>query len=92
MESDNGGEDNDSLLPIYYHGFLVTLNSVYKLLKAHQERHVPNGNTLVDGLVIGDVSHIVLLDRKVLSEDDIIDHHITTRGRNEPIGALLHHF
>lgn len=39
---------------------------------ARQERHISNGNTLVDGLGIGDVGHIVLRDRKVLSEDGIL--------------------
>ncbi|WP_438350407.1 ribonuclease J [Paenibacillus sp. FA6] len=40
--------------------------------EAHQSRKITNGNTLVDGLGIGDVGTIVLRDRKLLSEDGIL--------------------
>jgi ribonuclease J len=40
--------------------------------EARQTRKVTTGNTLVDGLGIGDVGTIVLRDRKLLSEDGIL--------------------
>ncbi|XID94780.1 ribonuclease J [Paenibacillaceae bacterium WGS1546] len=39
---------------------------------ARQHRKVPVGNTLVDGLGIGDVGQVVLRDRKHMSEDGIL--------------------
>jgi len=39
---------------------------------ASQRRQIPTGNTLVDGLGIGDVGHVVLRDRKHMSEDGIL--------------------
>jgi ribonuclease J len=54
--------------------FIVSNGDVVDIVgsEAIQERKVPNGNTLVDGLGIGDVGQIVLRDRKLLSEDGIL--------------------
>ncbi|EFM08924.1 RNA-metabolising metallo-beta-lactamase [Paenibacillus curdlanolyticus YK9] len=54
--------------------FIVSNGDVVDFIgsEAMQERKVANGNTLVDGLGIGDVGNIVLRDRKVLSADGIL--------------------
>ncbi|NBD26898.1 ribonuclease J [Paenibacillus glycinis] len=56
------------------HTFIVNNGDVVDFVDgaARQERKVANGNTLVDGLGIGDVGNVVLRDRKVLSEDGIL--------------------
>ncbi|RKP58125.1 ribonuclease J [Cohnella endophytica] len=54
--------------------FIINNGDVVDIVgsEALQERKVPNGNTFVDGLGIGDVGNIVLRDRKVLSADGIL--------------------
>lgn len=56
------------------HIFIVNNGDVVDIRAsdARQDRKIPNGITFVDGLGIGDVGHIVLRDRKVLSEDGIL--------------------
>jgi ribonuclease J len=50
--------------------------------EAFQERSVPNGDTYVDGLGIGDVGNVVLRDRRVLSADGILII-VVTFGKSE---------
>ncbi|MBD3922287.1 ribonuclease J [Paenibacillus sp. PR3] len=59
---------NDSNIFILNNGDVVDFAGS----EAFQERNVPNGDTYVDGLGIGDVGNIVLRDRKVLSADGIL--------------------
>ncbi|MBM7702974.1 ribonuclease J [Bacillus iocasae] len=40
--------------------------------EARHTRHVPAGNTYVDGIGVGDVGEIILRDRKQLSEDGML--------------------
>jgi ribonuclease J len=61
------GVDKDNI-------FILNNGDVVDIVKgaARQVRTIPTGNTLVDGLGIGDVGNIVLRDRKLLSEDGIL--------------------
>ncbi|AOZ94412.1 ribonuclease J [Paenibacillus crassostreae] len=61
------GVDKDNIF-IVNNGDVVDIHNQ----EARQTRKVSNGNTLVDGLGIGDVGTIVLRDRKLLSEDGIL--------------------
>jgi ribonuclease J len=61
------GVDTDNIF-IINNGDVVDIRNQ----EARQTRKVTNGNTLVDGLGIGDVGTIVLRDRKLLSEDGIL--------------------
>ncbi|OUQ89610.1 ribonuclease J [Brevibacillus brevis] len=53
---------------------------------AVQERKIPSGNTLVDGLGIGDVGNGILRDRKHLSEDGIL---VIVVTRSKTDGKIL---
>ncbi|MBY0084593.1 MULTISPECIES: ribonuclease J [Brevibacillus] len=53
---------------------------------ALQERKIPAGNTLVDGLGIGDVGNGILRDRKHLSEDGIL---VIVVTRSKTDGKIL---
>ncbi|QDS34677.1 ribonuclease J [Brevibacillus brevis] len=53
---------------------------------AIQERKIPAGNTLVDGLGIGDVGNGILRDRKHLSEDGIL---VIVVTRSKTDGKIL---
>ncbi|MGG1660192.1 ribonuclease J [Brevibacillus sp. NRS-1366] len=53
---------------------------------ASQERKVPAGSTLVDGLGIGDVGSVILRDRKHLSEDGIL---VVVVTRSKADGKIL---
>ncbi|MCM3142249.1 ribonuclease J [Brevibacillus sp. MER 51] len=53
---------------------------------AMQERKIPAGNTLVDGLGIGDVGNGILRDRKHLSEDGIL---VIVVTRSKTDGKIL---
>ncbi|WP_281274932.1 ribonuclease J [Brevibacillus fluminis] len=54
--------------------------------KVKQERKIPAGNTLVDGLGIGDVGTMILRDRKHLSEDGIM---VVVVTRSKADGKIL---
>ncbi|MCD9025377.1 ribonuclease J [Cohnella silvisoli] len=56
------------------HIFIVKNGDVVDIRnrEARQSRKIPTGNTLVDGLGIGDVGNVVLRDRRLLSEDGIL--------------------
>ncbi len=61
------GVDQDNIF-IVNNGDVVDISNH----QAIQRRKITTGNTLVDGLGIGDVGTIVLRDRKLLSEDGIL--------------------
>lgn len=46
---------------------------------------VYSGNTLIDGLGVGDVGNIVLRDRKLLSEDGIFIVVVTLNRKSKPL-------
>ncbi|PLR74828.1 MULTISPECIES: ribonuclease J [Bacillus] len=56
------------------HTFIVKNGDVVDIEDgtARQTREVPAGNTLIDGMGVGDVGEVVLRDRKQLSEDGML--------------------
>jgi ribonuclease J len=56
------------------HTFIVKNGDVVDIEDgtARQTREVPSGNTLIDGMGVGDVGEVVLRDRKQLSEDGML--------------------
>lgn len=53
--------------------------------KIHQDHAVPAGDTMIDGIGVGDIGSIVLRDRKMLSEDGVFVSTVTIDRRNKKI-------
>lgn len=57
----------------------------YEKGRMHATGQVPSGNTMVDGIGIGDIGNIVLRDRRMLSEDGIFVAVVTIDRRKKKI-------
>lgn len=57
----------------YSNIFITSMGDIltYEKGKMHQAGHVDAGNTMIDGIGVGDIGNIVLRDRKMLAEDGI---------------------
>ncbi|MFC3882517.1 ribonuclease J [Bacillus songklensis] len=71
------------------HVFVLEKGDVveFKNGQVHTGGKVPAGNTLIDGLGIGDVGNIVLRDRRLLSQDGILIVVVTIDKQRKQIAA-----
>jgi ribonuclease J len=55
--------------------------------KMHNAGHVDAGNTMIDGIGVGDIGNIVLRDRKMLAEDGIFIAVVTIDRKKKKVVA-----
>ncbi|MFC0043612.1 ribonuclease J [Metabacillus iocasae] len=69
--------------------FLIEKGDVIEFKDGYAQRggRVQSGNTLIDGLGVGDVGNIVLRDRRLLSQDGILIVVVTINKANRVISA-----
>lgn len=71
------------------HIFVPAIGDVLSIEKGkmHRGGHVESGNTMIDGIGVGDIGNIVLRDRKILAEDGIFIAVVTIDRKKKRIVA-----
>ncbi|WP_390408462.1 ribonuclease J [Lacticaseibacillus jixiensis] len=73
----------------YSHIFIPGLGDILSIEKGkmHNAGHVDAGNTMIDGIGVGDIGNIVLRDRKMLAEDGIFIAVVTIDRKKKKVVA-----
>lgn len=73
----------------YSHIFIPAMGDILSIEKGkmHNAGHVDAGNTMIDGIGVGDIGNIVLRDRKMLAEDGIFIAVVTIDRKKKKVVA-----
>lgn len=73
----------------YSHIFTPAMGDILSIEKGkmHNAGHVDAGNTMIDGIGVGDIGNIVLRDRKMLAEDGIFIAVVTIDRKKKKVVA-----